>query len=65
MLSKFSKAGSGITLFLISIFSIIGFDIPDLLVENAVQGVMAILGLALAVWGQLDRTDLKWGLFRK
>jgi len=65
MLYKISKAGSGVAFFIMSVLFAFGFEVPDELVENAVAGVIAILSLILMVWGQIDRKDLKWGLFRK
>jgi len=65
MLYKFSKAGSGVAFFIMSVLFAFGFEVPDEMVENAVAGVGAILSLGLMIWGQFDRKDLKWGIFRK
>lgn len=65
MIHKFSKGGVSMAVFIISIFSIFGFEVPEEMVENAVMGVVAILSLAGWIYGQIDRSDLKFGLFRK
>lgn len=45
---------------LLDFFGIVGVD-----VASTVNMVMQLVGVALTIWGQLSRIDLKMGLFRK
>lgn len=65
MLYKISKAGAGATIFIIAFLNVFGYQVPEELVENAVAGGIAVIGLLVWIWGQIDREDLKWGIFRK
>jgi hypothetical protein len=62
MLYKISKNGLGLILLVVAM---LGLDIPERAIEDAVAGVAAIVSLALMLWNQLSRQDIKWGLFRK
>jgi hypothetical protein len=62
MLQKVSKNGLGLILLVVAM---LGLDIPEQVIEDAVAGVAAIVSLALMLWNQLSRSDMKWGLFRK
>lgn len=43
----------------------LGLELPEGSLSNAVNGVVSVVGLAMVVWGQLRRKDLKMGLVRK
>jgi hypothetical protein len=62
MLYKISKGGVGMTLF---VGFLVYLGVPVELAEGGAAGIMSLLALGLWFWGQLDRKDLKWGLFRK
>lgn len=66
MFQKTSMTGTGAVVTLLNaIFLLFGFELPEGSVESAVQGVVAIVGFVLLAWGQIRRTDLIAGLFRK
>jgi|JI8StandDraft_1071087.scaffolds.fasta_scaffold00207_37 uncharacterized membrane protein len=66
MLTSISKAGSGtVVLLLGAVLQMFGIEYSSEQLEIAINGFMAFVGFALLVWGQLDRKDLKFGLFRK
>lgn len=50
---------------ILTVVALIGLDVPEQLLEDAVTGAVALFALAVWVWGQIDRKDLKWGIFRK
>jgi hypothetical protein len=62
MTQKISKNGVGL---LILLGTLLGLDIDEVVAENVTAAAGVLLSFALMVWNQLDRKDLKWGLFRK
>ena len=56
--------GAGIVIvvltWLLNYFGIVGVD-----VAATVNSVAQLAGVALAIFGQVRREDLKWGIFRK
>lgn len=61
-----SKAGVGAVVILVeSLLRFIGVDFPEGSVSEAINGLVVFGGLVLLVVGQLQRKDLKYGLFRK
>lgn len=66
MFNNISKTGAGLYVTLIeAILHVAGVDFPDGSVADAVNGVVAVIGLALLIIGQFSRKDLKVGLVRK
>lgn len=66
MFNTVSKAGVGMYVTaIVVLLNLIGIDVDEGLVTEAVMGVIAIVGLLAWVYGQFDRKDLKLGLFRK
>jgi len=62
MLSKFSKNGVAIILLLATLLNL---DIDEALAENIVSAIMLLISVGLMIKNQLERGDIKWGLFRK
>jgi len=62
MAQKISKNGVGL---LLLVGTLLGLDIDEVMAENVTAAVGVLFSFALMVWNQLDRKDLKWGLFRK
>lgn len=66
MLTSISKGGAGTVIVLIgAILNLLEIPYNSEELELAINGLMALSGLALLGWHQLSRKDLKWGLFRK
>lgn len=67
MFVTLSKAGIGATIVTVLefIFPLLGIDVPTGSIAGVVEATATVVGFVLLVWGQLDRTDLKFGLFRK
>lgn len=62
MITKLSKAGVGMGMF---VSALVYLGVPVELAEQGVAGLLAFIGLALWIWGQFNRSDLTWGIFRK
>lgn len=67
MFTSLSKAGLGATLvtLLNFVFPLIGVEVPEGSTTAFVENLGNILGFVLLVWGQIDRKDLRMGLFRQ
>ena len=66
MFTHHSKAGTGITILLITLaFQFAGIDIPEESITEAVLAAGEVIGFILVVVGTFDRKDLRWGLFRR
>lgn len=67
--SKTSKAGTGwamIYVFLLmELANYADFPLTESEAFGIVQMISVTAGLVLAVWGQIMREDLEWGLWRK
>ena len=57
-----SKNAIGLVLLLVSL---LGLDVPAKMVEDAVAGIGAAISLALLVWNQLGRPDVKHFFVKK
>jgi hypothetical protein len=61
-----SKAGIGmyvtITMLIVNFF---GIPIGEEMVVEAITAIITLIGIATWVWGQVDREDLTYGIFRK
>jgi len=62
MISKVSKNGVAIILLLATLFNL---DIDQVLAEDIVNSVALLFSVGLMIKNQLERDDMKWGLFRK
>jgi MFS superfamily sulfate permease-like transporter len=62
MLSKISKNGVALILLLAMLFNL---DIDEVLAESIVSAITLLVSIGLMIWNQIDRKDLRWGLFRK
>ena len=62
-----SKAGTGASIVLIinAIFPLVGIEVPEGSLENTLESLLNVFGFIMLVWGQIDRSDLKFGLIRK
>jgi hypothetical protein len=40
-------------------------DIDEVMAESIVSAITLLVSIGLMIWNQLDRKELKWGLFRK
>jgi uncharacterized membrane protein len=47
------------------ILPLFGLTLPDGSLEEAANGVIAIVGVVTLIWGQMRRRDMKWFLLRK
>jgi len=62
MLSKISRNGVAIILLLATLLNL---DIDEALAENIVSAIMLLISVGLMIKNQMERSDIKWGLFRK
>ena len=61
-----SKAGVGLVILVLTeVLSFLNISVDLGTIEAGVNGIFAFAAFILLVWGQLDRKDLKFGLFRK
>lgn len=66
MFNNKSRTGVGMAVFTITgILSLFGFDVEEGQVTEAVISVLNLASFVLMIWGQVDRKDLVWGLWRK
>jgi hypothetical protein len=66
MFANVSMAGVGQVAVVVSfVLNWLGIDIGDQSVEGALNGALMFFGLVWTVYGQLRRSDLVLGLFRK
>lgn len=70
MFTNVSKAGTGLVgivliPLLVTLLEYVGVVNAEQEVARVVQAIGQIVAFALLVWGQLDRADLQFGLFRK
>jgi hypothetical protein len=63
---KVSKNGIAVVVWGLSfVLTALGLDADPGTIEKGVEGVVIVIGLLLAIWNQLDRTDTKWFIFKK
>ena len=62
-----SKAGVGAVIVTLMevVLPLIGLDSQEGTAANVVDAVATLVGFALLLYGQFDRKDLEYGLFRK
>lgn len=67
MFTQLSKAGLGVTIVTVLqfLFPLFGIDVPEGSITGAVEAFATLAGFVLMVWGQIDRKDLRLGLFRR
>jgi len=56
--------GGLITVFF-AVLKLFGIEVPDEAAPKVVEAVATLVGIALLIWGQLRRSDLDYGIFRK
>ena len=62
----FSRNGIALAvLTLEAILSALGIEFEAGSVEKVVEGVVIALSLGLAIYNQIDRTDVEWFVFKK
>lgn len=65
-MSVFSKAGAGLLIIIVkAILQHYNIAVPDGSVELAFDNLFDLIGWFLLIWGQLDRKDLFFGVFRR
>ena len=62
MFQKISRNGVALILLLAMLFNL---DIDEVMAESIVSAITLLVSIGLMIWNQLDRKELKWGLFRK
>ena len=66
MFNAVSMAGVGwAVVLLMTLLKAIGVEADEATVTGAVEALITFAGFVLAVWGQLRRSDLKYGLIRQ
>lgn len=61
----FSKNGVALTVLIVeAILTSMGVEFDAGTVDKAVEGVVVMGALLLAIWNQVERTDTKWFLFK-
>lgn len=66
MFTNVSLTGTGIIIFLISAgLEYFGIVVDENIVANAVNGFVSVLAFATIIVGQLRRSDLSFGFWRK
>ena len=61
-----SKNGVALAVLLVeAILSSLGVEFADGSVEKVVEGVVIAISLGLAIYNQVDRTDVEWFVFKK
>ena len=66
MFEKVSMTGTGLAIGLIQIaLRAAGVQFEQDSLVAAVDGLVAAVGFVFLVWGQIRRTDLKYGIVRK
>ena len=67
MFNTLSKAGTGASIVIIlnAIFPLLGIEVPEGSLESTIEAILNVFGFVMLVWGQLDRSDLVLGLWRK
>ncbi len=61
-----SRTGVGMLVFILtSLASLLGLDVDNGQITEASVGLLNFVSLILMLWGQFDRKDLKWGIWRK
>jgi hypothetical protein len=66
MFNNVSKAGVGMYVTgVMLVLHFIGIDVDEAMVTEVILSIGTIASFALWVWGQLERKDLRFGLFRE
>lgn len=66
MFQAVSMTGSGLAvLAIVQLLNLVGVTVDESQVAQAVEGLVVLVGIVLTVLGQLRRSDLEFGLFRK
>ena len=66
MFNTYSMTGTGQVALLVSlVLRMFGIEADDQSVLGFVTSVFTAVGFVLAIWGQVRRQDLKFGLLRK
>jgi hypothetical protein len=60
-----SKNGIALAVLVVeAVLSAVGVEFEAGTVTKAVEGVVVTLALLLAIWNQLDRSDVSWFVFK-
>lgn len=66
MFTNISMAGAGwVGLILTTVLNYFGFEASKENIEGLAVALLAFLSVLAAFWGQVRRSDLTWGFFRK
>jgi hypothetical protein len=65
-MTKYSISGVGMyAAIIVSVLRLAGVDVDEGQVTEAILAAATIISFAVWTWGQINRSDLDWGIFRK